>query len=220
MKHWRTISHFYIFRGVVTRYLTVRYLYCKTRQRCGGSTGDLCYLRLGHREHYWAPEDRRSCETEVKQNPTNTLFLLRSSQGDGDKPGILRSWSDQDNCEDVRLPGLAASTWGGDCYHGENLCLQHRPERGSSLTRDSGDRGPSLHNGPGRPSEMERKHDGGASSRQSKMSDHRLREECTDCSCSGRCIWPGQAREPKDHETDWSSYNTGRTPATLGAGRG
>ena len=53
-----------------------------------------------------------------------------------------------------------------------------------------------------------------------KMSDHRLREECTDCSCSGRCIWPGQAREPKDHETDWSSYNTGRTPATLGAGRG
>ena len=47
-----------------------------------------------------------------------------------------------------------------------------------------------------------------------KMSDHRLREECTDCSCSGRCIWPGQAREPKDHETDWSSYNTGRTPAT------
>ena len=88
----------------------MRYYTVQHDKGCGGSTGVLCFLRLGHREHYWAPEDRRLCETEVEQSPTNTLFLLGSSQGDGDKPGILRSCSDQDNCEDVRLPGLALST--------------------------------------------------------------------------------------------------------------
>ena len=42
------------------------------------------------------------CETEVRQVSYNTLCLLGSFQGDEDKPGILRSRSDQDNCEEVR----------------------------------------------------------------------------------------------------------------------